>query len=72
LFTCSNCSEVCIFQILYVSLQVYSANMVALIEEFWDKTSKSFILKFDDEIIKGGLLTHDGKIVNEKLAVKTA
>jgi len=47
--------------------QVYAANLVNLIEEFWDKTTKAFVLKLDDEIIKGCLVTHGGKIVNEKL-----
>ena len=50
--------------------QVYSANLVNLIEEFWDKPEKKFALKLDDEIIKGCLVTHGGKVVNEKLIVK--
>ena len=50
--------------------QVYSANLASLVEEFWDKQNKNFVLKLDDEIIKGCLVTHGGKIVNEKLAAK--
>ena len=50
--------------------QVYSANLVSLVEEFWDKQNKTFVLKLDDEIIKGCLVTHGGKIVNEKLIAK--
>ncbi len=50
--------------------QVYGANLVSLVEEFWDKQNKIFVLKLDDEIIKGCLVTHGGKIVNEKLAAK--
>src|SRR5271155_2698653 len=50
--------------------QVYAANLVALVEEFWDKKEKTFNLKLDDEIIKGCLVTHGGKIVNEKLIAK--
>jgi NAD(P) transhydrogenase subunit alpha len=50
--------------------QVYAANLVNLIEEFWDKQAKTFVLKLDDEIIKGCLVTHGGKIVNEKLIAK--
>jgi NAD(P) transhydrogenase subunit alpha len=50
--------------------QVYSANLTSLIEEFWDKPNKNFALKPDDEIIKGCLVTHGGKIVNERLAAK--
>lgn len=47
--------------------QVYAANLVNLIEEFWDKKEKKFVLKLDDEIIQGCLVTHGGKIVNAKL-----
>jgi NAD(P) transhydrogenase subunit alpha len=50
--------------------QVYAANLVGLIEEFWDKEKKTFVLKLDDEIIKGCLVTHGGKIVNEKLVAR--
>ena len=50
--------------------QVYAANLVKLIEEFWDKGEKQFKLKLDDEIIKGCLVTHGGAIVNEKLQPK--
>ena len=50
--------------------QVYAANLVNLIEEFWDKQEKIFVLKLDDDIIKGCLVTHGGKIVNEKLLPK--
>ncbi|HEY2573083.1 MAG TPA: Re/Si-specific NAD(P)(+) transhydrogenase subunit alpha [Verrucomicrobiaceae bacterium] len=48
--------------------QMYSANVVALIEEFWDRESNRFVLRLDDEIMRGCLVTHEGKIVNEKLA----
>src|SRR5208282_3311702 len=50
--------------------QVFAANLVNLIEEFWDKKEKTFVLKLDDEIIKGCLVTHGGKIVNERLQGK--
>jgi NAD(P) transhydrogenase subunit alpha len=50
--------------------QVYAANLVNLLEEFWDKKEKVFNLKLYDEIIKGCLVTHGGKIVNEKLITK--
>ena len=48
--------------------QVYSTNLTSLVEEFWDKQNKQFVLKLEDEIIKGCLVTHGGKIVNERLA----
>lgn len=44
--------------------QMYSANLHNLIEEYWDKDSKSFKINLDDEIIKGALVTHQGEIVN--------
>ena len=47
--------------------QVYSTNLTNLIEEFWDKETKRFVLKLEDEIIRGSLLTHGGKIWNQKL-----
>ncbi|MGO8839132.1 MAG: Re/Si-specific NAD(P)(+) transhydrogenase subunit alpha [Limisphaerales bacterium] len=50
--------------------QVYAANLVSLVEEFWDKQNRNFVLKLEDEIIKGCLVTHGGRIVNEKLAGK--
>jgi len=52
--------------------QMYAANLVALVEEFWDKKEKVFVLKLDDEIIKASLITHGGKVVNEKLLPKPA
>jgi H+-translocating NAD(P) transhydrogenase subunit alpha len=50
--------------------QVYAENLVNLLGEFWDKETKQFVLKLDDDIIKGCLVTHGGKIVNEKLNAK--
>lgn len=47
--------------------QMYSSNLINLIEHFWDKEEKAFVLNQEDEIIKGALLTHDGAIVNEQL-----
>lgn len=42
--------------------QVLSTNLTALIEEFWNKQASAFELKFDDDIIKGCLITHQGEI----------
>jgi NAD(P) transhydrogenase subunit alpha len=46
--------------------QMFAANMVNLIEHFWDAEAKTFPLKTGNEIIKGCMLTHDGKIVHER------
>jgi NAD(P) transhydrogenase subunit alpha len=45
--------------------QMYSANLHNLLEEYWDKDSKSFKINVEDEIIKGALITHQGQVVNE-------
>jgi NAD(P) transhydrogenase subunit alpha len=47
--------------------QMYSANLGALVETFWDKDQKAFVLKMDDEIIRGCLITHGGAVVNETI-----
>lgn len=47
--------------------QMYSANLHNLLEEYWGKESKKFELNLEDDIIKGCLVTHGGKIVNPML-----
>ena len=51
--------------------QVYSTNLTNFLEEFWDKTNKRFVLKLEDEIIQGSLVTHAGEICNPKLKGQT-
>ena len=48
--------------------QMYSSNVTALIEEFWDHDAQALRLNLDDDIIKACLVTHAGRIVNEKHA----
>ena len=48
--------------------QMFSSNLYNLVEEFWNTEEKRFDLNFEDEIIKGCVITHDGKIVNEMIA----
>jgi NAD(P) transhydrogenase subunit alpha len=48
--------------------QMFSSNLYNLVEEFWNTDEKRFELNVDDEIIKGCVITHDGKIVNEMIA----
>jgi len=52
--------------------QVFSGNLTSLIEEFWDKNAKTFVLKPDDEILKGCLITHEGVITNPDLQARFA
>lgn len=47
--------------------QMYSSNLFNLLEEFWDKEKKEFVLNLEDEILKGCVITHDGKTVNERI-----
>lgn len=48
--------------------QMFSSNITALITEFWDKESRTLKLNLDDDILKSCVVTHGGRIVNEKLA----
>ena len=47
--------------------QMFSANMFALVSEFWNEEEKRFALDFEDEIIQGCTITYGGKIVNEMI-----
>ncbi len=44
--------------------KVYSTNLISLLEEFWNKETKKFVLNLEDEIIRGCLITHNGQIIN--------
>ena len=48
--------------------QMFSSNLYNLVEEFWDTEEKRFDLNFENEIIKGCVITHQGEIVNEMIA----
>lgn len=52
--------------------QVFSGNLTALVEEFWDNDAKKFVLKLDDEIIKGCLITHNGEICHPDIINRLA
>jgi NAD(P) transhydrogenase subunit alpha len=47
--------------------QMFSSNLYNLVEEFWNVEEKKLTLNFDDEIIQGCVVTHQGKIVNEMI-----
>jgi len=47
--------------------QMFSSNLFNLVEEFWNKEEKRFELDFEDEIVKGCVITHQGEIVNEMI-----
>lgn len=44
---------------------MYSANLRNLIDEFWDEEKKEVVLDFENEIVAGCVVTHDGSIVSE-------
>jgi len=48
--------------------QMFSSNLYNLVEEFWNTEEKRFDLNFEDDIIKGCVITHQGEIVNEMIA----
>ena len=47
--------------------QMYSSNLFNLVDEFWDSDQKRFEPDFEDEIIKGCVITHNGELVNEMI-----
>ena len=51
--------------------QMYSSNITALLTEFWDKEAQALKLNLEDDILKSCVVTHGGRIVNEKLATAT-
>ena len=51
--------------------QMYSSNVTNLILEYWNDERREFELRPDDDILKGCLVTQDGKIVSETLRAMT-
>ena len=47
--------------------QMYSSNLVALVEHFWDGEAKAFKVDLEDEILQGCVVAHQGEVVNEAL-----
>ncbi len=47
--------------------QVFGSNLFNMIEEFWDKETKTLSFNLEDEILKGCVITHQGSIVNESV-----
>ena len=47
---------------------MFSANLFALVDEFWNEEEKRFHLDSEDEIIKGCVITYKGEIVNQVIA----
>jgi H+-translocating NAD(P) transhydrogenase subunit alpha len=47
--------------------EMYSNNMSAFVEHFWDKGGKVFSLDLSNPILKGCVITHGGKICSETI-----
>jgi len=47
--------------------EMYSSNLVNLIETYWNSETKTFNLDLNNEIIKGCLITHGGQLVNDMI-----
>jgi NAD(P) transhydrogenase subunit alpha len=54
-------------QVAVNASQMFSSNLYNLVEESWNTDEKKFELNFEDEIIKGCVITHAGQIVNEMI-----
>ena len=48
--------------------EMYSNNLTALIEEFWDSETKQLELNPEDEIVQAAVITRGGQIVNDTIA----
>lgn len=59
-------------EVPYHASQVYAANIAGLLEHFWDKESSSLNIDLEDEIMKGGLLTHKGEVIHPTFKEKLA
>ena len=46
--------------------QMYAANVVNFVEHFWDREANRLRLDLEDEIVRGCLVTHGGRIVHER------
>ena len=54
-------------RVAYHASQMYSGNLYAMIDEFWDEEAKTFNLDLEDEIVQGCLITDAGQVVNERV-----
>jgi NAD(P) transhydrogenase subunit alpha len=47
--------------------EMYSNNLVNLLQEFWDEEAKQLTLDPEDEIVQSCVITRDGAVVNETI-----
>ncbi|GAB1262146.1 Re/Si-specific NAD(P)(+) transhydrogenase subunit alpha [Aurantivibrio plasticivorans] len=47
--------------------EMYASNLFNLISDFWNDESKALELNFEDDILQGAVITHNGELVNEMI-----
>jgi len=47
--------------------EMYSNNLVNLLQEFWDEEAKTLTLDPEDDIVRSCVITRDGAVVNETI-----
>lgn len=47
--------------------EMYASNVTNFVEHFWDKEAKTFKFDMEDEILQGSVITHEGKMVNQRV-----
>jgi H+-translocating NAD(P) transhydrogenase subunit alpha len=50
--------------------EMYSNNIGSFVEHFWNKEQKNIIIDPADELLRGCLITHGGKVVNETIKAR--
>lgn len=46
---------------------MYSNNVFNLLDEYWDKDEHKFVIDFEDDILTGCIIAHDGQVRNDML-----
>ena len=52
--------------------QMYAANLVNLVTEYWDAETKQFNIDLEDDILKGCVITHGGSLINDAIIARRA
>ena len=54
-------------KVAYNASQMLSANLYNLVQHFWDKEKKVFLINLEDELLKGCVVTHKNQIQNKMI-----
>lgn len=47
--------------------QMYSSNLFNLVEDNWEEEKSELVIDFEDDILPGCIITHDGAVTNETI-----